>query len=255
MSDLLTMWDSVDLAQIPADAQFLACYVDGWYANAAEAARRFPHARILTIAVSAAHDADCLDIEQGDATPADAAAWFLRQEARGITRPCLYASADLMQTAVLPALHAAGISRDAVRLWSAHYTGSPHRCGPSSCGLLSGDADGTQWTDAALGRNLDQSLLLPDFFGAAPAPIPPTVPPWQEAMMQALPVLRQGATGPDVRTIQSLAIARGHATAVDGVFGNATRIAIEACQRSAGVTVDGIVGLVTWGVLVTGSAP
>ena len=248
----LAMYDSVSLDQIPADPQAVAAYADGRFANSAEAAARFPGARILTIAVSAAHDADCLDIEQGDATPGQAAAWCARQRARGVARPCLYASASVMQHEVIPALRAAGVPLAAVRLWSAHYTHSPHICGPSSCGLMSAGADGTQFTDRALGRNLDESLLDGDFFGT-PAPGP--VPAWQEAVMQALPVLRQGAAGSDVRTMQALCTARGHATAIDGAFGNSTRLAAEGCQRSAGITMDGIVGPVTWAYLITGSVP
>lgn len=173
----LTMFDSVDLDQIPASPQAVACYVNGRFANSAEARDRFPHAHILTIAISADADADVLDIETGDATPAQAAAWFLRQKARGVNRPCLYASASVMDTQVIPTLDAAGIGPREIRLWSAHYTHTPHICGPRSCGAVSADMDGTQWTDRADGRNLDQSLLRPDFF-AVPAPParPATVP-------------------------------------------------------------------------------
>ena len=93
-----------------------------------------------------------------------------------------YASVDLMQAEVIPVLQAAGIPRADVRLWTAHHAGK-HICGPLTCGEISTDADGTQWTDQAFGRDLDQSLLLADFFGT-PKPAPakkeavkvPTVP-------------------------------------------------------------------------------
>jgi len=246
----LVMFDSVDLSQIPADATALGCYVDGRFANSAEAADRFPHARILTIAVFADHDADALDIEQGDATPGQAVGWYARQRARGVARPCLYASAFVMDTEVVPAIRAAGIGRQAVRLWAAHYNGSAHICGPGSCKELGIDADGTQWTDRAMGRNLDQSLLADDFFGA-PAPTPATG--WTAAMINDLPTLRQGATGNDVRTAQALCVARGHAAAVDGAFGPATATAVRAVQTSYGIAADSVVGKVTWGVLITGA--
>lgn len=243
----LTMYDSVDLSQIPANPQAVAAYVDGRYANSAEAADRFPHAHLLTIAVFAAHNAHCLDIETGDATPGEAVAWYERQKARGVTRPCLYASASVMQTDVIPVIMAARIPRSAIRLWSAHYGAGRHICGPSSCGLMGIDADGTQFDDRALGRDLDQSLLAADFFGV---PVPDPVPAWQEAMLNALPVLRKGDSGPDVRTVQALCVARGHATAVDGSFGNATALSVAAVQRSHGLTPDSVVGPLTWPVLL-----
>ena len=65
---------------------------------------------------------------------------------------------------ILPVLNQANISRSAVRLWSAHYGLGEHICGPNSCGAMPIEADGTQWTSNALGRNLDQSLLLDTFF-------------------------------------------------------------------------------------------
>lgn len=188
MADLV-MYDSVDLGQVPADAQAVAGYVGGRWPTAAQIPGRFPRARLLTIAVSAGEDADCLDIETGDATPGDAAGWYGRQKARGVTRPCLYASAGLMESGVVPAIRAAGIARPAVRLWSAHYTGSAHICGPGSCGLMSVPADGTQWTDRALGRDLDASVLAANFFAplaAAARPATAGPRPWVTAGMDSL---------------------------------------------------------------------
>lgn len=41
----------------------------------------------------------------------------------------------------------------------------------ASCGAVSIAVDGCQWTDRSFGRDLDESLLLADFFGTAkPAP-------------------------------------------------------------------------------------
>lgn len=160
---MITMYDSVDVSQIPAAALACGGYRDGRWPTFQALSERFPHARLLSIAVSASTDADCLDIEQGDATPAQAPGWVKRQHARGIPRPCLYANASTMP-AVLAALKAEGIPRGMVRLWSAHYTVA-HICGPDTCAYPGVPAcDGTQWTDRALGRNLDQSALLDDFF-------------------------------------------------------------------------------------------
>jgi peptidoglycan hydrolase-like protein with peptidoglycan-binding domain len=169
-----------------------------------------------------------------------------------------------MQAQLIPVLQKAGIPRAEVRLWSAHFAGT-HICGPSTCSELSIDADGTQHTDRAFGRDLDQSLLLASFFDApatpkpAPSPAPDPVPAWQEAIMNKLPVLAEGAkdTGEPwmVRRVQALCNALGTPCAIDGDFGAATKAAVEAVQHDHGVAVDGTVGPVTWSVLVTGSAP
>jgi hypothetical protein len=65
-------------------------------------------------------------------------------------------------------LTGAGVARTTVRLWTAHYEVGEHICGPGSCGALSINADGTQWTPNAVvngvALDLDQSLLLENFF-------------------------------------------------------------------------------------------
>ena len=64
------------------------------------------------------------------------------------------------------------------------------------------------------------------------------------------PLEQQGSTGEDVRTVQYLVTAQGHPTAVDGVFGPATKTAVEAFQSSRGLSADGIVGPQTWPQLI-----
>lgn len=158
------MFDSVDVAQIPASATAVAGYTAGSWPTYWELVKRFPHASVLDIAIAASYDATCLDIEAGDATPAEAPAWVRRQHARGVKRPVVYCSVSAMDQ-LLALLEQAGIGRKEVRVWCAHYTFTPHICGPHSCGeLRSTRADATQWTDQALGRNLDQSLLDEGFF-------------------------------------------------------------------------------------------
>lgn len=187
---LRAMFDSIEPDQLPSGAGYAyAGYTSGRWPDYGAIKARFPHASVLSIAVNAAHDADCLDIETGDATPAQAPGWYGRQRKRGITRPCLYASASVMQAGIVPLVRAGTIPRTAVRLWSAHYTKVAHICGPRSCGQVSIDMDGTQWTDRALGRNLDQSLLLPGFFGASSGPGPEPVPPAKQATAQSGPRL------------------------------------------------------------------
>ena len=64
------------------------------------------------------------------------------------------------------------------------------------------------------------------------------------------PLVQQGSTGEDVRTVQYLVTAQGHPTAVDGVFGSATKTAVEAFQASRGLSADGVVGAQTWPQLI-----
>jgi len=64
------------------------------------------------------------------------------------------------------------------------------------------------------------------------------------------PLVQQGSTGEDVKTVQYLVTAQGHPTGVDGVFGPATKSAVEAFQSSRGLGADGIVGPQTWPQLI-----
>ena len=169
---MIVMYDSVSLSQIPADARAVAGYDGGNWPTFRQLAGRWPHAHRLSIAVNAAEDGDCLDVENGDAIPADAPGWFRQQKARGVALPCFYGSVSVIpQIEAILAAH--GIDRSQYRVWSAHYTGQPHICGPA-CGL-GHPADGTQWTDKALGRDLDESLLRDDFF-AMPDPLAALTP-------------------------------------------------------------------------------
>jgi hypothetical protein len=75
-------------------------------------------------------------------------------------------------------------------------------------------------------------------------PVP--APNWTEILMNELPVLAQGATGEDVRTLQGALVARHYTVAVDGAFGAATKTALQAFQSSRGLTADGACGPLTW---------
>jgi peptidoglycan hydrolase-like protein with peptidoglycan-binding domain len=61
------------------------------------------------------------------------------------------------------------------------------------------------------------------------------------------PVLQKGSTDPAVRDLQEAMKARGHDPGpIDGVFGDATESAVKSFQQEREITVDGIVGKVTW---------
>ena len=63
------------------------------------------------------------------------------------------------------------------------------------------------------------------------------------------PILRQGAQGPDVTTLQTLLCDAVERVRVDGAFGPETADAVKAFQKANGLTVDGVVGPKTWAAL------
>lgn len=252
---MITMFDSVTNSLLPAGFAY-AAYTDGKFANTSQIRARFPHASILTIAVFARDDADCLDVETGDATPAQAAGWVTRQLARGIKRPCLYASASVMPQ-ILSAMKAAGVSRNLLRLWSAHYTFQPHICGPATCREMPISADGTQFTDRARGVNLDQSLLLDDFFGKALTSL--------ESIVNDFPVLTLPPAGQPfmsdadfphwyIRRAQLIldGIYGLYKGPIDGIYGTATAAAVKALQGQLKLAEDSTCGPVTWTRVIGG---
>lgn len=238
----ILMFDDVTVSILPAGYSAYAGYVDGIYENINQVRARFPQAHILTIAVKAADIADALDIETGDAVNSDAPGWFKRALAAGIERPCLYTSADNVNTLV-DVMAKAGIPRTAFRIWSAHYGAGEHLCGPTTCRATNYPADATQFTSHAMGQNLDESVCLDEFFTVN---VPKT---------PGLPVLTTGDTDATekgaVTTLQKRLNA-WHANPevkVDGSFGPATFAAVENFQRARKITVDGVVGPQTWAAL------
>jgi hypothetical protein len=124
--------------------------------------------------------------------------------------------------------------------FAADWTGAPHM------------AAGAQMTQYVNFRawDLDLALSTLPFWDTRPTAPQPTLPNWQETMMHALPVVAENATGPAVRTIQGLIIARGYGCTVDGVYGPSTAGLIRTIQNRAGLAVDGVTGPKTWPVLM-----
>lgn len=167
------MFDSTEPSEIPHGANAVGAYAGGRWPTYMEVKADWPHARILSIAVNSGEHRcadgtpiECLDIEPGDAVPEQAPAWFHVQRSLGVKRPCFYGSLSWVEQ-IEGALRAAGIARHEYRIWSAHYTGVAHIC-DRRCGLTVA-ADATQFTDHALGRNLDESLCNAAFFSSAPS--------------------------------------------------------------------------------------
>jgi hypothetical protein len=185
----ITMYDAIvprNFVGLP-NIDALAGYVDGFWPTYTVLDRFAPPGiDLLSIAVFPQDNADCLDVETGDATNGQAPPWFARQVARGAAKPCLYTSAGNAQ-ALINVMAAAGHTRSSYRLWSAHYQAGEHICRPGGCGFP--QADGTQWADTVNGLSVDQSLLSASFFAADP-PGPSVDPTILETDMFTL---KQGA--------------------------------------------------------------
>lgn len=158
------MYDSVTVSAIPADAKAVAGYVNGRYITVPDLRKRYGRGtQIVTIAVTSAVVADCLDVEPGDATNSDAPRWFKDfKHQRPNDKPIFYTSAS-NASALVATLAAAGIYRGDFKLWTAHYA-DKHLCGPDTCKATSHHADATQWTNASHGRNLDESVCRRSFW-------------------------------------------------------------------------------------------
>lgn len=167
------MYDSVDVDEIPPDAEAVMGYTGGQWPTYEELLHRFPNARVVAIAISASGDGDLLDVEQGDATPEQAPDWFKRQEGRHKEHPGEYnlrrrgvyaAVSELVE--VIAHMRAAGIKDDEWVPVSAHTGQGKHLCGPKSCGYpgLELTVPCTQFDWSALGRNLDESVVARAFW-------------------------------------------------------------------------------------------
>lgn len=157
------MYDSVDVSQIPKNATAVAGYVGGHWPTFGTLVKLYPRAKKLSIAIAADENASCLDVEKGDASPAQAPGWVRRQHARGNHCPIVYTSLAYAQGLVNLLGKSGLVYGKDYKLWCAHYTGKQHICSPK-CGLgLKVTAAATQYTDKALGRNLDASYCSPTF--------------------------------------------------------------------------------------------
>jgi hypothetical protein len=157
-----TMYDGVNPATLPPNGDIYAGYVDGKFANLPEMKAAFPGKLYVGIAVSAStNNGRILDVENGDATPAQVPQWLAMRRAAGVV-PCVYTS--LAQwTACKVAVSNAGMLPPL--WWIADWKGtSPHTI-PGAVAV--------QWESTP---GYDQSVVADYWPGLDPAPAPPTPP-------------------------------------------------------------------------------
>lgn len=156
-------YDAVTASHIPRDAKAAAYYVDGMFENEAAVKAQCPNARYTSIAVFASSDADCLDIEPGNATIAEAADWYKRQRRLKPRRKPIFYIAASSADELVAALRSHGIARNKYILWTAHYGEGKHICGKGcSFARSSGGVDATQFTTN--NETLDESVCKPSFW-------------------------------------------------------------------------------------------
>jgi hypothetical protein len=155
------MFDTITLSTVPANPFALAGYTSGFWPTFVPLLKAWPKAHVVSIAVSARRGGKCLDVEPGDAMPAEAPGWYRKERAAGVKKPCFYSSWWEFTKQLRPALRSAGIGRQDVFEWDADYVYHPR---------LDVGFDATQWTDHAYGRNLDQSTVTLNFLSVAQPP-------------------------------------------------------------------------------------
>lgn len=182
----ITIYDSVDPTQLPADTQWASYYANGRYANLGRLQARFPKLvpnRIIPVLVIrnqlpplkevVGFPRIKIDIEPTDWESEDAGPFCKTAIAAGAF-PYLYMPLSSVPAA-MESVKAAGIQRHQFKLDTAHWTGQPHICQGIQTALGVINADCTQWFDHVPGTNLncDVSLAEPDFFVYQhPAPPP-----------------------------------------------------------------------------------
>lgn len=153
-----TLYDSVDVSRIPADAEMVAGYVDGHWATYESLAQHFPNAVRVSITVFGSASAQVCDCETGDLTPAQAAQWAKTKLVSG-QHPTIYCSASV-KPSVVGALNSLAVDPASVSWWIADYDGIAQL--PPGAVAKQYRSDTTQ--------NLDYSVVADYWPGVDPAP-------------------------------------------------------------------------------------
>lgn len=150
-----TMFDSVNIENIPENSPWVAGYVNGIWPTYDSLVKKFPNANHVSITINAYEAADVLDVEKGDAQPDQVITWVKAMRENGRT-PVVYCGPSTMgqiQNEFIKANEAEPF------FWVADWTGVPH--------LYPGSV-ATQWADGSetypgLAKFCDTSLVSPNW--------------------------------------------------------------------------------------------
>lgn len=217
---------------------------------------------------------------QSPSSHAYGAAWDWRYAAPSAGAAGRWPGRDLVLVEVLPFLigHSAELGLQAIhdylgcRIWRPPgHSGRPadgdgwkaqqpaSQMGQSWAVWLHLELHPDAWNDT---RPIPERITVP----AAPVPVPPSThvpppdpgpfPPGEPNVVNiTVATIRRGSTGGWVRKAQAILAANfNQPIPADGAFGAKTEDAIRDVQRLFGLTVDGVCGPKTWGVLL-GVAP
>jgi hypothetical protein len=188
--------DSTSASDIPLEVlAAVGGYGDGEFVWSAADWARFPASIVpLSIVTNAANQGDVLDVERGDATPAEVPGWVLHFDRPARRRPTIYSS-RWTWPAVRQALHDAGLEAVLIDWWAATLDGTT-----DVPGAVAVQAFGSAMT----GGHYDESVILdPSWIGILPSPPQPSpaLPTHQEEPSMPITVARPDGSGRDVFAI------------------------------------------------------
>lgn len=174
-----TMYDSTVADTIPVWADLVAGYIDGPYVWTTAEWARSPAAAHVQISVTASlKQGDVIDMETGDATPAEAAAWIRARKADGYERPTVYCSLSNVH-AIRQATGSLILGKD-YDIWVGSWTPAfPHQVIAPGPGLPAA-CPAVQYTNLAI-PGYDLSAVFDAGWPHRKAPAPVAVPSKAEA--------------------------------------------------------------------------
>lgn len=157
------------ISRLFPNAAMVAGYVGGRYAWTESEWNLFPFANHVKITPVVANVGDVLDVEKGDASPDQTAAWIAMRKAAGYYRPTIYCSLS-----VIPAVRAGTgkyILGQDYDIWVAYYTNYAQQI--AAPGLPAANCAATQYMSTA---EYDVSAVYdPDWPHRTPPSVPPVV--------------------------------------------------------------------------------